>query len=596
MAQVEAVSILQKKGITEGAYEKGFKVFTTISGKNQRVAYEAVQQGVLDYIRRHRWSGVEKQVSIDLKGNDLPWSELSLAQKQPLLETEQNLNYLVGLTQNIAYIHGLTRAVIYHDQDNQVLAVLENNEIINIAEEDVAWAKKTWTKETSEDSKLRLLSQAIKNDINALMEEEYEQVYFQPLLQSVQKKLHRQTHSLPVGGLIYVKKNGETNTYTLYSKPKVQAALVSIDVRTGAIISLVGGFNYQNYKFNRVTQSQRQSGSNFKPFLYAAALGKGMTAATVIDDIPISFEDKSTGFIWTPNNYSGKYFGATHFRDALTYSRNLVSVKILKEIGVNYAINYMRKFGFNRRPFQKNRNLSISLGSANLSPLSVVRGYAVFANGGHLIKPYLISEIQDNLGNTVYRYEPPVVCYTNCETEEIENTASTSVATVPKVLDADISYIITDILQDVIKRGTGRRAKVLNRPDIAGKTGTTNDQYDAWFSGFNHSIATTVWVGFDNPQPMGERETGGRAALPIWINYMREALQESPVIELPRSRNLVEVRIPKKSNKSADKRTVLEIFRSQYAPSPVRQIETSSQAQSNKPNNSSQKNLIDKLF
>lgn len=642
MAQREAVTILRQQGITQGLYEKGFKIFTTIASTQQKTAYAAVQQGVLDYSRRHQWGGVEKQIKIKIDDGK-PWKTWSIQRKKKWLEAEEKQNYLISLTQQITFIDGLLRGVIYHSKGNQVWVMLENGQTIKLAKKDVFWAQDTWTKETSKDYKLKQLSQKIQEDIDTLLEEESAEVYFHPHLDLAIKR-HRQKRPLPLGGLLYVQRRiqakpppSTTNKtlsvlYRLYGKPKVQAALVSIDVRTGAILSLVGGFNYHNYKFNRATQSRRQLGSNFKPFLYASALHKGMTAATIVDDIPISFEDKRTGFIWTPHNYSGKYFGATRLRDALTYSRNLVSIKLMTEIGINNTIKYMSRFGFKKAPFNRHRNLSISLGSVPFSPLEVVRGYAVFANGGYLVKPYLISEIQDDAGNVLYRYTPPTICYHDCVVKTSglvaqvadqtvqNNTVSTiyraqqdqglsstwtTMTTAFRVIDADVSYIITDILQDVIKRGTGRRAKVLKRPDLAGKTGTTNEYYDAWFSGYNHSIATTVWVGYDNPQSMGDKETGGRAALPIWISYMREALKGTPVIKLPRSSNLVEMRISKKTGKAvlgfSNEPTMLELFRSQYIPSTQPQnrrqsIHSNERDNQNQNDRSKNNDLLKKLF
>jgi penicillin-binding protein 1A len=577
MAHHKAVKILKQQGIKEGIYEKGYKVITTLSGKNQRVANNAVQRGVLNYIRRHSWSGAEKKVAIEFE-NEKNWEELNLIQKNTIIKSEKNRNYLIGLTQQIPEILGLTRGIIYHSKDNQIVAILEDNQITKLPLKDISWARNTWTRETAEATKIKIISKKIKEDIEYLLLNEASGVYFHPKLISSKQSNRRQSKALPTGGIIYVKEkteaDGTSKTYTLVTKPKAQVALVSLDVRTGAINSLIGGFNYQNYKFNRVTQSNRQPGSNFKPFLYAAAFNKGFTAASIIEDIPMSFEDKSTGFIWTPSNYSGKYFGATRLREALTKSRNLVSVQLQAQIGTEYTIDYMKKFGFKRKPFVQNRNLSISLGSAALTPMEIARGYAVFANGGYLVTPYIVAEIQDSQGNTIYKHQPPVVCYEECDSLEKFIPPSP-----PRTLDADVSYIITNILKDVIKYGTGRRARVLNRPDIAGKTGTTNDQYDAWFSGFNRSIVTTVWVGYDNPQPMGNEETGSRAALPVWIDYMQEVLKDTPVIDFPRSNNIIELRVSKKSGKpvlnaDAANNTTLEIFRSQYAPTKTKKSKT----------------------
>ncbi|MDX1812906.1 MAG: penicillin-binding transpeptidase domain-containing protein, partial [Gammaproteobacteria bacterium] len=368
---------------------------------------------------------------------------------------------------------------------------------------------------------------------------------------------------------------------------------VSLDVKTGAIQSIVGGYDYFRSKFNRAIQAKRQPGSNFKPFVYSAALNKGYTAATLINDAPVVFNDPGLEESWRPENYSGKFFGPTRLREALVHSRNLVSIRILRSIGINYALSYAQRFGFDREELP--RNLSLALGSAAVAPIEIVRGYAVFANGGYLVDTYLMDKIVGPGDEVLYQANPARVCPKCKEASKAENalalvdeapdgsmskfnaldTSGTVVNLAKRVVDEGNVYVMTSILRDIIRRGTGRRARVLKRNDLAGKTGTTNDQRDAWFSGFNGEVATTVWVGFDKPQPLGDYETGARAALPIWINYMREALKDVPETPLVQPNSIVTVRIDPDTGLLVDAGypdAIFESFRQENVPS--QRIET----------------------
>ena len=310
-------------------------------------------------------------------------------------------------------------------------------------------------------------------------------------------------------------------------------------------------------KFNRAVQARRQVGSNFKPFLYSAALSKGYNAATVVNDAPIVFDNGEGEEVWRPENYSGRFFGPTRLREALTRSQNMVSVRILDSIGINYTINYAKRFGYNKEDLPK--DLSLALGSGEMTPLELASGYATFANGGFNIEPFLISKIEDSNGNVLFQNKPVTVCLMcenvdltlDGEPESIESLVQLDYLPpenlAERAIDSENAWIIGSMLRDVIKFGTGRRALSLNRSDIAGKTGTTNDQRDAWFSGFNKDIVTTVWVGFDKVAPLGKRETGARAALPIWIDFMKDALvnMEDAIPERPEG--LVSALIDKKT-------------------------------------------------
>ena len=544
----EMARTLVKKYLPNLDNQLGIKVYTTLHANKQKAATQAVKDGLINSIRRAPWRGPENILSIEkLLGN----SSITLTTD------------LINVTQRIESILGFKRAVIFaKDATNNVIVMIENGQPFALSAKDVKWAKTTWRLEDSVFTQAQNTRNAFFEDADNLLQTGRLKYFFLPHTISRTKVAKALQEPLPIGGIVYLQPlaNGD---YRLVSRPEVQAALVSLDVRNGAIRSLVGGFNYLNFKFNRAIQANRQSGSNFKPFLYAAALQNGMTAATVINDAPIAYQDNDSGFIWTPQNYSEKYFGPTRLRKALTFSRNLVSVRLAERIGVKRLIQQMQTFGFTSSDFAGNRNLALSLGSATMSPLKIARAYSVFANGGFLIEPHIIDRIVDVSGEVLYQHQAKLVCYTPCPEVEPAQLA-------PQTLDEDIAYIIYDILGDVIRYGTGRRAQVLKRQDLAGKTGTTNDQFDAWFSGFNRNLATTVWVGNDSPQSMGRYETGARAALPIWIDYNKVALANAPTASPPQPSNLIKIRINEKTGRftrsSEPKTTLMELFRTQYAP------------------------------
>ncbi len=319
------------------------------------------------------------------------------------------------------------------------------------------------------------------------------------------------------------KKKKET-FWKLTQLPKVSGALISLRAKDGATLALVGGYDFYRSKFNRVTQALRQPGSGFKPFVYSAALEKGFTPASLINDAPVVFDDPSLEGAWRPENYSGKFFGPTRLRWALTKSRNLVSIRLVRSIGIEYAVEYATRFGFD--PDKLPHNLSLALGSANVNPLQMARGYAVLANGGFLIEPYVIARIVQN-GDAVFEAAPLQAC-PDCPVDKVpEPTTWDENARpehAPRTITPQNRYLMYSMMQDVIRQGTATRARVLGRKDIAGKTGTTNDQRDAWFNGYNQSLVANVWVGFDDNRKLGRGEVGGRAALPAWIDYMREVL------------------------------------------------------------------------
>jgi penicillin-binding protein 1A len=380
---------------------------------------------------------------------------------------------------------------------------------------------------------------------------------------------------LKPGDVIWVIQNQE-GLWELGQVPEVQGALVSLSPNDGAIRALTGGFDFRHSKFNRAVQAKRQAGSGFKPYIYSSALDKSFTPATLVNDAPVVFEDDALEASWRPENYSGKFFGPTRLRKALYKSRNLVSIRVLNSVGIRYATRFVSKFGFDENEIP--HDLSLALGSAEVSPLQQARGYAVFANGGYLIDPYVIQRIEDADGAVLYEADPAVACVPCMLSDRTWRQASgmedgDPLERLPKqaeqTLEPRLTYQMNSILRDVIKKGTGQRAKSLGRSDLAGKTGTTNDQRDAWFNGFNPDLVAITWVGFDQLKPLGSRETGSSAALPLWIEFMRTALAGKPQKQLKRPKGLVTVKISAETGELAtdqDKDAIFEIFRAENVP------------------------------
>ncbi len=363
---------------------------------------------------------------------------------------------------------------------------------------------------------------------------------------------------------------------------------MALDPRDGGIAALVGGFDYFTNKYNRVTQARRLPGSGFKPFLYSSALENGFTPASVLLDAPYVLEGDGIESSWRPKNDSGQFRGPTRLREALVYSRNLVSVRLLRELGTPYVTDYVSRFGFDKRALPQ--NLTLALGTVQATPLEVATGYTVFANGGYRVYPYFIQRIENAAGEVVWQSKPRIAC-DQCEQQ-------VSLADVPlsgkgqealqsadavrggrgdlppeqvaeRVISQQNAYLMTDMMTDVIKRGTGVRARALGRSDIAGKTGTTNLAVDTWFNGFTPELEATVWVGFDQERPLGESEQGSRTALPIWIHFMREALKGVPEHRRPMPDGVVSLRISRDSGalvstENAD--SMMEVFMSDHLP------------------------------
>jgi len=548
----------------EDVYKAGLKVYTTIDEKLQSVANLALRKALLDYDRRHGYRGVVGKIDMTTVIED-PFEED--------LVTDDRIG-------------GLRKGVVVEITDDQIGNEADGSDMVGAAA----------TVLISTLEKIRL---PFKGGIE----------WAAPFVDvdNRGKEPSKISDVLAVGDVIWLE--NRDSQWLLADVPAVEGALISLDPATGGIQAMVGGFDYFRNKFNRATQARRQPGSNFKPFIYSAALEKGYTAASIINDAPVVFDDDSLESTWRPENYSGRVYGPTRLREALIKSRNLVSIRILQSIGLRYATSYIQRFGFERENMPY--DLSLALGSGTYSPLQIARGYAVFSNGGYLIDPYIIDRVDSGNGETIYQSEPRTVCQ-GCETEDLTELAaaekalaeqpedspevastdavaepeSASVSAIeavasdeviedvgpryaPRVITAQNAYIMRSIMREVVQRGTAVRAKALGRKDIAGKTGTTNDQVDAWFSGYNDQVVTTAWVGFDNQRHMGRRETGGRAALPMWIDFMRVALDGMPENLQEQPEGLVTIRIDAETGKRADANTsksLFELFREENAP------------------------------
>jgi penicillin-binding protein 1A len=332
--------------------------------------------------------------------------------------------------------------------------------------------------------------------------------------------------------------------------PEVESSLVSMDPKTGAILALVGGFDFHRNKYNHVSQANRQPGSIFKPFIYSAALEKGVTPATLINDAPIYITAEELNAIenWEPQNYNEEYDGAIRLRQGLAKSKNLVAIRVLKYINPEYALDYITRFGFDQK--KHSPYLSLALGVGQVTALEMVAAYGVFANGGYLKQPYFIEKIIDVKGRKIKQK----FSITNEET--------------PRIIDPRNSFIMTSLLKEVINTGTARKAKTLNREDIAGKTGTTNELVDAWFAGFNPDIVTVTWMGYDQPRTLGEHESGSRAALPIWIDYMKPIINEYPTKMLETPNGIIPLKINPKNGMLAkeDEAGIYEYFYDEFLP------------------------------
>ena len=491
-------------------YTSGYQVITTLNVAAQAAANAAVYTGLLDYSRRHGYRGAEAHFNLD----------------------EHEAGAWLTLIKDYPVIGGLQAGLVVGLDEQTAEILTAEQSTVQLSWEGMSWARPYL-------------------GVNRLGKSPKQAADF-----------------LKVGDVVRLRQQDD-GSWMLEQLPRVEGALISLRPTDGALQALVGGFDFRRSKFNRVTQAKRQPGSSFKPVIYSAALEKGFTPASMINDAPVVFDDPKLESTWRPENYSGEFFGPTRLREALYRSRNLVSIRILRAIGASYAAEYAERFGFVAAELPK--DLTLALGSATVTPMQMARAYAVLANGGYLVEPYFINTVYDAAGKEIFTANPAIAC-PQCPPviESINTLEEEPVKLAPQVLTPQNVWLMTSMMRDVIQRGTGRKARVLGRTDLAGKTGTTNDQKDAWFSGFNHALVTTAWVGFDKLEPLGRGETGGRAALPMWIDYMAVALKGIREQKLEPPEGLVTVRIDPTTGLlagSGQADAIFETFRESNVPS-----------------------------
>ena len=434
-------------------YTRGLNVYTTIKAEDQEIAYQALRRGILDYELRQVYRGPEKFITMPTDAR-----ELEEAIDDALIEAGDKGDLL--------------SAVVLEATPKKVRVVRQNAEVLEIS------------------------GDGLKPVTSGLSDKAPPNIKLRP------------------GAVVRVSKNAKGD-WSLTQLPEVEGAFVALDPADGAIRSLVGGFDFDKNKFNHVTQAWRQPGSSFKPFIYSAAIEKGFTPATQVNDAPLFFDASVTGSqAWEPKNYDGKFEGVMSLKTALAKSKNMVSIRILQAVGPQNAQNWISRFGFD--PEKHPAYLTMALGAGSVTPMQVAMGYSVFANGGYLVKPYLITKVSDPLGKVLSAYTPI----------ELDERA--------RAIEPRNAFVISHLLQEVTRAGTAMRAQAtLKRSDIYGKTGTTNDSMDAWFAGYHQTLTAVTWIGYDTPRKFGDRETGGGLSLPVWISYMQHALKNTPVSGMP---------------------------------------------------------------
>ncbi|MFC4822177.1 penicillin-binding protein 1A [Dokdonella ginsengisoli] len=530
LVRQEAIERLGNNALTDG-----YVVRTTLNSPSQEAANRSLREALMSYDRRHGWRGAEAHVDLAADAAREQWDQ-ALVDYRPLA--------------------GLLPALVTESAKDHATLQLADGQSVSLALDTIEWARPR-IDEDRRGAAPKSVSDVLKR-----------------------------------GDVVRLQRDGEGN-WRLAQIPTVEAAIVALNPEDGAIESMVGGFSFLRSKFNRATQSARQPGSGFKPFLYSAAFDHGFTPASVLNDAPVSFPDPSKpDGMWTPKNDDDSFRGPIRLREALVKSVNLVSVRLLDAVGVRYAREYITRFGLT--PDQIPPNLSMALGTAAVAPLAMARGFAVFANGGYLVDPYYITEIADRDGQVVYRADPVVAC-ASCAERQLAGTASapppqasatsalnpigsahatTTAATpgqphlAPRAIDPRNAYLVASLMRDVVRRGTGSAAMVLKRNDLAGKTGSTNDHRDAWFTGFNSRLAVSCWVGFDDFSSLGRGEFGAKAALPIWIDFMRSALKDVPEQPFDMPPGVTRVRIDPASGYLAgagDGGAILEVMKTEDA-------------------------------
>jgi len=558
--------------IDEGLYTRGLRVYTTLDGELQRATNRALRTNLLAYQKRHGYPGPAKQLTVPERPDEGALADDWMEREPALADADADAsdNALAGWHRRLDELLAgqpapdpLHPALVLRTADKTARLYLRGLGEINLDWKGLSWARE-------------------RKSVDELG----------PQPEAAEDVLQR-------GDVVHVMPREPEGSYRLVAIPEAQSASVSLNTFDGAVLALAGGFDHDLSQFNRVTQGQRQPGSSFKPFLYSAALENGFTPATIVNDAPVVFESDALESVWRPENYSRRFFGPTRLREALIHSRNLVSIRVLREIGIEPAIEHITRFGFERA--QLPDDLSLSLGSASVTPMQMARAFTVFASGGYRLEPYFIERVETRDGKLLFERNGPLAC-DDCRpreadetgpegpTEETSEEPSEQALTMvrreaperlavsgdtarreyaPRVLDRQNAYLMVDMLRDVIRRGTGSKARVLDRRDIAGKTGTTDNFGDAWFNGFNGRVTTSTWVGYDKNRSLGDKESGARAALPMWIDIMRSALDGTPQTPLIRPPGMVAVRIDPESGKRAPPGTadaMFEVFRKDNVP------------------------------
>ena len=501
------------------AYRDGLEVHTTLDSRLQNLAVTALKKGLEEYDKRHGFRAPENykdQFPEDFFNQDITY-------RLGLIEDSKSLP--VGISEvpedePLDRIYGLLNNLTTTDNKFPVLVLSVEDDLVVISG-DRKVIRLDWT------SNLGWARPYITEDQRGPRPKSYSEF-------------------LQEGDLVWLEQDMVRSSLSLTQIPEVQGSIVAMDPTNGAVKALVGGYDFFLSKYNRATQSSPLLGSNYKPFLYASALDAGLTASTLINDAPIVFEDEALEDKWRPRNASGRFYGPTRLREALLQSVNLVSIRLLREIGIERVRNYSQNFGFKLE--ELNSDLSLALGTASLSPIENVAAYSVFANGGKSVEPYFISKITDRTGNTIF------------QRESVE---------IKQAIDPRIAFIIKDILQEAARRGTAKKVKELGRGDLAGKTGTTNEAESTWFTGFNESLVTTVWVGFDQPKSLGNREFGSSTALPIWMDFIQPNIEELPKNKDLPPDGIVSIKIDKRTGLKAEsdsRNSIFEYYLEEYLP------------------------------
>jgi penicillin-binding protein 1A len=528
LAELARQDIISRYGLK--AYKNGWSIFTTINSKSQNNAYVNVLAQLSEYDKRHGWKEAQNFVNIFTKKQLKDLAELNI---QFLLDEISDIDSF----DNEAYLSNRINVIFedlpFYSSHSKGIVINFMNDSLYFINEDLKIDSIPWSSE-------------------------YEWARKRISINELGPKPNSFRDFLKIGDFVYFRK---VENYILLDQiPEAESALISMHPVSGAVKAYIGGSNFNKSNFDRARLSYPQSGSSFKPFIYATALAGEYNASSLINDAPIAFEDKNLESVWRPQNYTGKFYGPTSIRDALIRSINIVSIKLLREIGISKSHDFIQKFGFEKSRLPS--DLSLALGSGNFSPTEMVRAFSVIANGGYLVDPYYISRIEDRDGNTIYSHSDYSNLKDNIEIKAFPwlNTLEMNIKKPyylinPKlqtdpVIDERVAFLLKDILQEFMQRGSaGRKSSFLKRDDIAGKTGTTNDAVSTWFSGFHEDLVTTVWVGTDDFSSLGENEYGSTIALPIWLDYMNEELNSLEIKEKNIPQGLSFVRVNKKTGK-----------------------------------------------